>query len=293
MNTILHKKHSKRSLFAVLCTLLLSLCLVLPIFADTNINLDNIVIENESEISGDVYDGAGLLTNDEISSLSDKLAAIEKQYQCDVVVVTLEDANGYEVYDYAKAIYTQCGYGYGDGHDGIIFAVSMAERDWQLLTYGYGLTAVSNEYGFDYISSRVTSKLSDGDYYDAFTTFADLSEAFLKEAREGTPYSDDNPAKLTFLSRALPYLMSFGIAFIVALIICSVKVASMKTAVKKTSAADYMEPGSFHLTKKRDYYLYTTTQRVKREKNDSSSSSGSSGGGSTDSNGFGGGGGKF
>lgn len=126
-----------------------------------------------------------------------------------------------------------------------------------------------------------------------FTTFADLSEAFLKEAREGTPYSDDNPAKLTFLSRALPYLMSFGIAFIVALIICSVKAASMKTAVKKTSAADYMEPGSFHLTKKRDYYLYTTTQRVKREKNDSSSSSGSSGGGSTDSNGFGGGGGKF
>ena len=87
--------------------------------------------------------------------------------------------------------------------------------------------------------------------------------------------------------------MSFGIAFIVALIICSVKAASMKTAVKKTSAADYMEPGSFHITKKRDYYLYTTTQRVKREKNDSSSSSGSSGGGSTDSNGFGGGGGKF
>ncbi len=60
--------------------------------------------------------------------------------------------------------------------------------------------------------------------------------------------------------------MSFGIAFIVALIICSVKVASMKTAAKKTSASDYMEPGSFHLTKKRDYYLYTTTQRVKREK---------------------------
>lgn len=59
--------------------------------------------------------------------------------------------------------------------------------------------------------------------------------------------------------------MSFGIAFIVALIICSVKAASMKTAAKKTSASDYMEPGSFHLTKKRDYYLYTTTHRVKRE----------------------------
>lgn len=293
MNTILHKKHSKRSLFAVLCTFLLCISLTLPVLASAKVDLASIEVANKSEISGDVYDGAGLLSSDQITALSNKLAAIEQQYQCDVVVFTLKDTNGYDVRNYVEAIYTQCGYGYGDGHDGIIFAVSMAERDWQLLTYGYGLTAVSNEYGFDYISSRVTSKLSDGDYYDAFTTFADLSEAFLKEAREGTPYSDDNPAKLTFLSRALPYLMSFGIAFIVALIICSVKAASMKTAVKKTSAADYMEPGSFHLTKKRDYYLYTTTQRVKREKNDSSSSSGSSGGGSTDSNGFGGEGGKF
>lgn len=174
-----------------------------------------------------------------------------------------------------------------------MFTISMADRDWRLLSYGFGATAVSNEYGFDYITNRVVSKLSDGDYYDAFNTFADLTEAFLKEAREGTPYSDDNPAKLTFLSRALPYLMSFGIAFIVALIICSVKAASMKTAVKKTSAADYMEPGSFHLTKKRDYYLYTTTQRIKREKQESSSGGGGGGGGHVDSHGCSGGSGKF
>ena len=294
MNTILHKKHSKRSLFAVLCTFLLCISLTLPVLASAKVDLASIEVANKSEISGDVYDGARLLSSDQITALSNKLAAIEQQYQCDVVVFTLKDTNGYDVRNYVEAIYTQCGYGYGDGHDGIIFAVSMAERDWQLLTYGYGLTAVSNEYGFDYISSRVTSKLSDGDYYDAFTTFADLSEAFLKgkRVREHLTVMIIRQ-NLTFLSRALPYLMSFGIAFIVALIICSVKAASMKTAVKKTSAADYMEPGSFHLTKKRDYYLYTTTQRVKREKNDSSSSSGSSGGGSTDSNGFGGGGGKF
>ena len=293
MNTILHKKHSKRSLFATLCTLLFSLCLVLPIFADTNINLDDIVIENESEISGDVYDSAGLLTNDEISSLSDKLAKIENQYQCDVAVLTLNNINGYDVEDYTDAIFFRRGYGYGSNKDCVMFTISMADRDWRLLTYGFGATAVSNEYGFDYITNRVVSKLSDGDYYDAFNTFADLTEAFLREAREGTPYSDDNPAKLTFLSRALPYLMSFGIAFIVALIICSVKAASMKTAVKKTSAADYMEPGSFHLTKKRDYYLYTTTQRIKREKQESSSDGGGGGGGHVDSHGCSGGSGKF
>ena len=143
MNKILHKKHSKRSLFAVLCTFLLCISLTLPVLASAKVDLASIEVANKSEISGDVYDGAGLLSSDQITALSNKLAAIEQQYQCDVVVFTLKDTNGYDVRNYVEAIYTQCGYGYGDGHDGIIFAVSMAERDWQLLTYGYGLTAVS------------------------------------------------------------------------------------------------------------------------------------------------------
>ena len=112
------------------------------------VDLASIEVANKSEISGDVYDGAGLLSSDQITALSNKLAAIEQQYQCDVVVFTLKDTNGYDVRNYVEAIYTQCGYGYGDGHDGIIFAVSMAERDWQLLTYGYGLNPpVMAEYG--------------------------------------------------------------------------------------------------------------------------------------------------
>lgn len=293
MKTILHTKKRKRPFMVILCTLLLSLCITLPAFADTNINLDSIIIENESEISGDVYDGAGLLTDSEISSLSDKLAIIGEKYQCDVVVLTLNDINGYDVEDYTDAIFFRCGYGYGSDKDCVMLTVSIADRDWRLLTYGFGAIAVSNEYGFDYITERFVQKLSDGDYYDAFNTFANLTEAFLKEAREGTPYSNEHPAKLTFLSHALPYLMSFGIAFIIAAIICSIQVATMKTANKKHHAAEYMEQGSFHLTKKRDYYLYTTTHRVKREKREDSPGGGGGGGGHVDSHGCSGGSGKF
>ena len=292
MKTILHTKKSKRSFIGILCTLLLSLCMVLPAFADTNINLDSIIIENESEISGDVYDGAGLLTADEISSLSDKLAAIEEQYQCDVAVLTLESANGYEVYDYAKAIYKRCGYGYGSDNDGIMFIVSMAERRSELIAFGYGNTALT-DYGREYILDEVVPSLSDGDYNKSFNTFADLISAFLKEARENIPYDVDHPAKLTLFSRILPYLMSFGIAFIVAAIVCSIQIAAMKTANKKHRASEYMEPGSFHLTKKRDYYLYTTTHRVKREKQEHSSGGGGGGGTTIDSDGFSGSGRNF
>ena len=293
MKMMLHTPTGKRSFWITLCTLLLSLCLVMPILADTNIDLNSIVIENEDEISGNVYDGAGLLTDDQISSLSDKLAEIEDQYQCDVAILTLEDANGYEVYDYAKAIYKRCGYGYGSDKDGIMFIVSMAERRSELIAFGYGSTALT-DYGREYILDEVAPTLSDGDYNKAFNTFADLISVFLKEARENIPYDVDHPAKLTLFSRLLPYLMSFGIALIVAAIVCSVLIASMKTASKKHRAAEYMEPGSFHLTKKRDYYLYTTTHRVKREKQENSSGGSNGGGGTTvDSDGFSGSGRNF
>ena len=70
MNTILHKKHSKRSLFAVLCTFLLCISLTLPVLASAKVDLASIEVANKSEISGDVYDGAGLLSSDQITALS-------------------------------------------------------------------------------------------------------------------------------------------------------------------------------------------------------------------------------
>lgn len=288
MKQVTYTTGGRKTFLLVLLSLLLCITLALPVFA--SVDLSSIDIKGEEQISGDIYDGANLLSDDQRATLSARLAELEELYQCDVAILTLKDANGYDPRDYAEAIYKRCGYGYGPDQDGIMLAIITKERDWQLLTFGYGITAIT-DYGVDYISERVVSELSDDEYYKAFETFVDLSDAFLKEARTGTPYDVDHPARLTFFSKLLPYLMSFGIAFIVALIICCILAASMKSAAKKSTAAGYMEKGSFHLTKKRDYYLYTTHTRVKHES--SSSSNGSSGGSSTDSNGFGGGGGKY
>ena len=157
----------------------------------------------------------------EISSLSDKLAAIEKQYQCDVVVVTLEDANGYEVYDYAKAIYKRCDYGYGSDKDGIMFIVSMAERRSELIAFGYGNTALT-DYGREYILDEVVPSLSDGDYNKSFNTFADLISAFFKKRVK--MFHLMLIIQQTNLFFTYPSVSNvLYIAFIVALIICSVK----------------------------------------------------------------------
>ena len=70
----------------------------------------------------------------------------------------------------------------------------------------------------------------------------------------------------------------------------------MKTAVFKKSAKDYVEAGTFVLTKESDRFLFRTTTRVKIE-NDTTNTGSKSGGGSvhTGSSGtsHGGGGGKF
>ena len=73
---------------------------------------------------------------------------------------------------YADDFYDYNGYGYGDSRDGILLLISMEERDWRISTCGYGIT-VFTDAGQEYISDKFLPYLSDGDYSEAFTKYAD------------------------------------------------------------------------------------------------------------------------
>lgn len=76
-------------------------------------------------------------------------------------------------------------------------------------------------------------------------------------------------------------------ALLIALIVCLIFKAQMKTAKKAAGAENYLVDGSFQLTNARDDYVHTTRTSHKIERNNS-------GGSSRDSDGFGGSsGGKF
>ena len=88
-------------------------------------------------------------------------------------------------------------------------------------------------------------------------------------------------------------LIIIFVPILIALIVCLIFKAQMKTARKATGAGNYLVDGSFQLTKSRDDYVRTTRSTEKIERNNSGGS-GSSGGSSVDSDGFGGSsGGKF
>ena len=236
-------------------------------------------------------DFADLLDDGQEEELEAKLDQVSEDYGCDVVVVTEETLDGAVPQDYADDFFDYYGYGYGEGKDGILFLVSMEDRDWALSTHGYGITAFTDA-GIQYVGGQMLDSLADGDYAQAFRIYAACCDDLIDQARAGHPFDkDDVPRKP--MSATVP-LICIAIGAALGFATVQGMKAQLKSVHKAGSAANYVRPGSMNLTGKQDLFLYSHVNRVKRE----TKSSSSSGGGSsthTSSSGttHGGGGGKF
>ena len=122
-----------------------------------------------------LVDDANLLTSEEQSDLEQKLDTISEELQFEVVIVTTNTLGGKTPTAYAQDYYDYNNYGYGSNHDGILLLISMEDRDWEIVTTGYGITAFTDA-GQRWIMDRVLDDLSNGDYAWAFDTFADQCE---------------------------------------------------------------------------------------------------------------------
>lgn len=240
-------------------------------------------------------DEADLLSDSEEAVLLRQLDEISERQQVDIVVVTLNSLEGMSPRDYADDFYDYHGYGFGEKKDGILFLISMEERDWYISTTGYGITAVTDA-GREYMSKQFVDDLKEGDYAEAFTVFAGLCDSFISRAREGKPYDVASLPKEPF-GAAVNLAITFGAAFLISLIATGVMRGKLKTVRSQSGANNYMKHGSMRLTKKNDLFLYRQVSRRKKPKENVSKSSGSLGGSRThkSSSGstHGGGGGKF
>ena len=167
----------KKRLFGILFAVLLCLSLSVPAFAQGNMPL--------------LVDNADLLTDSEESALLSKLANISSNQQTDIVIVTVNDLDGKTPRDYADDFYDFNCY----AEDGVLLLISMENSDWYISTSGYGITAVTDA-GREYMAEQFVDDLGDGDYYDAFVTYADLCDEFINMARSGDPFDVDDLAIL-------------------------------------------------------------------------------------------------
>ncbi len=265
----------KKRISIFLTAILLCLACAFPVWAGT---------ENR------LADQAGLLSADEQDTLSASLDDISERGEVDVVIVTTDNLGGKTAQEYADDYFTDHGYGQGENRDGILFLVDMGDRNWAIATHGYAIDAFTDA-GQSYIMDQVKPYLSDGDYSEAFQTFALQCDDFIMQAESGEPYDVDNLPKEPFDVGA-NLLIAIGVGIVAGLLVTGNMRRRLKTVQKQDQAASYVRKGSMEVTKSNDFYLYRTVSRTakpKEEEHSGGSTTHTSSSGDT----FGGSSGKF
>ena len=237
-----------------------------------------------------VVDMADLLDNSEEAALLSMLDEISIRQELDVVVVTVNTLDGKTPMDYADDFYDYNGYGFGENRDGVLLLVCMEDRDWWISTSGYGIT-VFTDAGIEYISEKFLPDLSDGNYADAFTTYAEHCDEFITQARTGEPYDTNNLPKEPF-NVFTSLLISLAVGILVSLIVTGKMKGKLKTVRMQPAAEEYVRKGSMLVTESSDLFLYSHVDRRAKSK-DNDSGGGSSTHTSSSGSSHGGGGGKF
>jgi uncharacterized protein len=237
-----------------------------------------------------VYDGADLLTDSQEEELLETLDEISERQQCDVAVATVQSLGGKSARTYADDFYDQNDYGMGSDYDGILLLVSISDREWYITTCGYGIYAITDD-GRDYIAKQFVSDLTDGDYEEAFLTYADLCDKFLTQANAGQPFDGDYMPSGPLSVIWIP--VSILIGFILSLLVTAVMKSELKSVHKKENATGYVKTGSLRITNSKDIFLYRKLDRRRKEQPHPHSGSGSSTHTSSSGRTHGGGGGRF
>ena len=129
--------------------------------------LQNILFAEPSfpELTGRVVDNAKILSEQEEETLSSLLQSHEKETSNQIVIVTLNSLNGYEIADYGYQLGRHWGIGQKDKNNGVLLIVSMAEKKLRI-EVGYGLEGVlPDKTAHEIIEYILKPKFRQGDFY--------------------------------------------------------------------------------------------------------------------------------
>lgn len=211
-----------------------------------------------------LVDDADLLSSSEESRLAAKLEEISREYGAQILVVTVNSVPGRNIDRYVEDYYDSNGLGYGNNYDGVLLLICMDIREYRILSNGLAADAIGDS-EIDAIGDQITPDLSDGEYADAFSLFADRCAYYLDGHINGFPFDFGG---------------SLGIALIIGicagLIVALILRGQLKTVRRQNQANVYVKPGSMQVTTRNDIFLYRNVTRTKRETSSNSSRAGSS-----------------
>ena len=214
-----------------------------------------------------VVDEAGVLSETQLTQLTNKLDNISLNHNIDVVVYVIEELPyDQDAMNVADDFYDLNGYGLAN-NDGVLLFVAL-NGYWHVSTCGKGQEYIT-EYYIDKMAESFVPYLSAGDFAEAFESFASGCENGFISAENGEII--DKP--FGFVGKGI---LAGGIGMIISLITTGSMKGKLNSVHSKDTANDYTRPGSLNVTTSNDLFLYSQVTRTRRETS-TSSRSGSSG----------------
>ena len=275
-------KNIRRILALLLCAALL---LSLGITAHAEAQLDY------------VNDYAGVLTQEERDTLNERAAAVSRQYGFPVYIVTVSDCRDYvadgNVGTFAEEVFHTYALGYGEKEEGVILAMSMEDRDFDIYAHGDFGNYAFTDYGKEQLADTFLDNFRRDDWAGGFADYIDNCGVMLARAKNGDPVDQwipDPPAQQERQHGMTPmkWLISLLFPGLVGGAAVSGMSRQMKTAVKQTRAEEYVGRGSPQLRVRDDQFINRSVTRQVIRRQEPSSRPGGHYGGTTISGSHGG-----
>ncbi|WP_310601637.1 TPM domain-containing protein [Anaerosporobacter sp.] len=252
-----------------------------------------------SKTTSYIIDNANLLSSDEQTELNKLASKYSKDKSMSIVTITTNDTNNLSTTNYASNYYdTYIHDTEGYTNDCVIFMIDMEHRNVNIFAYEDAAIYMDTS-RCDKVLDVVTSKLSDGDYYNAIKTFLEKTNKYLgtepttssSNTNSNSSNSNSTPSKQTpYTSEeydtATPnnifYNIWFQLALAVIIGIISVSIMVSNSGGKvTTNSSTYLDHSNSKLTGCYDNYVRTTTTRRKKPEHNDNNNNHHSGGSST------------
>ncbi len=237
-----------------------------------------------AETSGQyVFDYGNILSDMAEEVLQSKSEELAAAYGVGIYILTIDDYTDYEpavdsIYEWSKSVYNELGLGLGNGRDGMLLTLSMADRDYSLIVYGETAQTAFTDKGQAKLEEAFLDDFKNNEWKSGMTDYQALSERFLQMAKDGKPFdSGILPGEET---KALGQSAVWGGAG--GILASLLSVFGMKSKMKNTGlqnqADRYVSAEGVQLTIQDDVYTHTTeTRRSVKSSGTSRDSSGFSG----------------
>ena len=243
----------KKKLFVCL---LLALCLMLSVMA---------AAWGEARIDH-VSDYAGVLSDSERASLNERAEELTNEYGFGVFIVVVNDYTQYvngTIENFAENIFHRYELGWGSKEEGVVLAMSMNDRSYDIYAHGDFGNYAFTDYGKTQLADSFLDNFRRNDWAGGFRDFLSNCGTMLQQAKDGNPVDTwiPDPAEQGPRMTLGKLLVSLGVGCATGGVTVGSMKRSMKTAVRQSGAANYVSRGGVTLSRKQDDFVNRSVTR--------------------------------